>query len=176
MKQNSAVRAHPPEQQPAGPGGTVESTFTLNADRIDEAYPKEAIVVRPDATIRDVLSLLQQRKRGEALISDGETLLGIFTERDALKQMASGTALEVPIAQVMARSPVTVSPKETVGDAVRKMARGGYRHLPLVDDAGRPTGVVSVSGILHYLVAHFPHVVYNLPPSPHHRIQSKEGA
>ena len=154
----------------------MESTFTINADPIDEAYPKEAIIVRPDATIREVLLVLQQQKRGEVLISDGDTLLGIFTERDALKQMVSGTALDVPIAQVMARSPVTVSPRETVGDAVRKMARGGYRHLPLVDDAGHPTGVVSVSGILHYLVAHFPHVVYNLPPSPHHRTRSKEGA
>ena len=154
----------------------MESTFTLNADPIDEAYPTEAIVVRPDATVREVLLLLQERKRGEVLVSDGGTLLGIFTERDALRHMASGASLDGPVSRVMASEPVTVTLRETVGDAVRKMANGGYRHLPVVDEEGRPTGVVGVSGILHYLVAHFPRVVYNLPPTPHHRTRDKEGA
>ena len=46
------------------------------------------------------------------------------------------------------------------------MAEGGYRHLPIVDDAGQPKGVVAVHGIVHYLVDHFPETVYNLPPNP----------
>ena len=46
------------------------------------------------------------------------------------------------------------------------MAEGGYRHLPMVDKARKPTGVVAVHGIVHYLVDHFPETVYNLPPDP----------
>jgi hypothetical protein len=56
------------------------------------------------------------------------------------------------------------------------MSFGGYRRLPIVDDKGRPTGLLKVPGILHYLVEHFPNVVYNLPPTPHHSTQEREGA
>ena len=38
------------------------------------------------------------------------------------------------------------------------------------------TGVLKVSGILHYLVEHFPKVVYTLPPEPHHKTAAREGA
>ena len=44
------------------------------------------------------------------------------------------------------------------------MAEGGYRHLPIVDQDQKPTGVLAVHGIVHYLVDHFPETVYNLPP------------
>ena len=47
------------------------------------------------------------------------------------------------------------------------MEKGGYRNLPVVDDAGRPVGILSVMRIVHYLVEHFPVAVYNLPPNPH---------
>jgi hypothetical protein len=56
------------------------------------------------------------------------------------------------------------------------MSKGGYRRLPIVDEAGKPTGILRVKGILRYLVEHFPAVVYNLPPEPHQTTQQREGA
>ena len=56
------------------------------------------------------------------------------------------------------------------------MAHGGYRRLPIVDDQGRPTGIIKVEGIMHYLVEHFPSTVYNLPPNPSVVQQEREGA
>ena len=76
----------------------------------------------------------------------------------------------------MVPDPVTLSDRDTVGQAIAKMAYGGYRRLPIVDGEGRPQGLVKTSGILHYLVEHFPSVVYNLPPTPHHTPQQREGA
>ena len=46
------------------------------------------------------------------------------------------------------------------------MEDGGYRHLPVVDDSGRPVGVLSVKRIVHYLVEHFPSTIHNQPPDP----------
>jgi branched-chain amino acid transport system substrate-binding protein len=48
--------------------------------------------------------------------------------------------------------------------------------LPIVDELGRPTGILTVQGIMHYLVEHFPAAIYNLPPVPHHSFQQREGA
>ena len=80
------------------------------------------------------------------------------------------------VEQVMTREPQTLSSDNTVGKAISKMSFGGYRRLPIVDNEGHPQGILKVSSILHYLVEHFPEVVYNLPPKPHHNTQEREGA
>jgi CBS domain-containing protein len=76
----------------------------------------------------------------------------------------------------MSSPPATISAAATVAEAIRTMAEGGYRHLPMVDSAGRPTGVVAVHGIVHFLVDHFPATVYNLPPNPNTSTKEREGA
>jgi CBS domain-containing protein len=66
----------------------------------------------------------------------------------------------------MTPNPTIVHPKDSVAFALKRMEEGGYRHLPVVDEAGQPVGVLSVKRIVHYLVEHFPATVYNLPPDP----------
>ncbi|MFV1968034.1 MAG: CBS domain-containing protein, partial [Pirellulaceae bacterium] len=114
--------------------------------------------------------------RGSCQVCRDGILVGVFTERDALRLICRGDSLEVPLKQVMSSDPVVLSATDTVGDAIAKMSHGGFRHLPIVDLEGRPLGVLKVSGILHYMVEHFPNVVYNLPPAPHHATQHREGA
>jgi CBS-domain-containing membrane protein len=55
------------------------------------------------------------------------------------------------------------------------MKSGGHRHLPVVDETGRPVGMVSAKGVVHYLVEHYPAAVYNQPP-PGQVPDSPEGA
>lgn len=107
---------------------------------------------------------------------EGVELIGIFTERDALRLMATGADLNQPIRNVMSSPPATIPHDATVGKAIRAMAEGGYRHLPIVDAKQEPTGVVAVHGIVHYLVDHFPETVYNLPPDPKRSPRDREGA
>ncbi len=73
----------------------------------------------------------------------------------------------------MVANPVTLTANETIAVAVQQMSKGGYRRLPIVDRQGKPTGVVQVSGIVHYLVEHFPKTVYNLPPVAHPVMQQR---
>jgi predicted transcriptional regulator len=80
------------------------------------------------------------------------------------------------VADVMIRNPVTLRKSDTVGRAIGLMSAGGFRRLPIVDEQGQIQGVLKVSGILHYLVEHFPKVVYTLPPEPHHKTVTREGA
>ncbi len=106
---------------------------------------------------------------------DGK-LLGIFTERDALRLLADGAALNMPVASVMVKNPVTLRSTDTVAHAIALMSAGGFRRLPIVAGNGQILGVLKVSNILRYLVEHFPKVVYTLPPEPHHRPSQREGA
>ena len=110
------------------------------------------------------------------LVCDGDELVGIFTERDALEIMATESDLDSPVEQVMSTGVTSLPPDASVSVAVRNMAFQGYRRLPVLDEQGRPIGVCAASGILRYLVDHFPEVVYTLPPEPHQTPQQREGA
>ena len=90
--------------------------------------------------------------------------------------LAVGKPLSVPLGEVMTPDPVTVHCKQAIGAAIQHMEEGGYRHLPVVDEMGRPVGILSVKRIVHYLVEHFPGHVYNLPPDPGVVQQEREGA
>ncbi len=153
--------------------------FELNMDseRVEHLDMLPALRAAPETLVREVFELLQAQNRSTVVVCDtAGVLVGIFTERDALKMMATGASLQVPVSGVMTQHPVVLSPRESVAAAVSKMSRGGYRRLPVVDAEGRPVGIVSVKRILRYLVEHFPAAIYTLPPSPDGVPKDREGA
>lgn len=154
----------------------MDFQLNLDSETVEHAHPAVPVCVDGLTTIREVFAQLKQDMRGAVLICRDGVLEGIFTERDALRLMAEEANLDGPIESVMVKSPVTLSNSDTVGKAIAMMSEGGYRRLPIVDAENRPVGIVKVSGILHYLVEHFPKVIYNLPPTPHHTTQRREGA
>jgi len=153
----------------------VNFQLNLNTETVDRAQPVAPLCVEPTTTVRKVLERLKENT-GCALVCENDKLVGIFTERDALKVMASGIDLDTPVSERMSSEPVSLAADATVGQAIAKMSFGGYRRLPIVDGEGKALGLLKVSGILHYLVEHFPDLVYNLPPTPHHNTQQREGA
>ena len=150
--------------------------MNLEAELISEAHPVEPLSVIPDTPVREVLALMKAQKTGSVIICRDGKLAGIFTERDALNLMAKDASLDVPISEIMISAPSTLSANDTVGTAVKIMSKGGYRRLPVVDGEGRPVTFVKVSGIVRYLIEHFPQTVYNLPPEPDQAMQTREGA
>ncbi len=120
---------------------------------------------------------MKEGRQGSALVTDTENrLLGIFTERDALKILAAGGEMNVAIESAMTKQPKTVQDNDSLAQAIKLMASGGYRRLPVLDDTGAVAGILKVSHVLRYVVEHVPGIVYNLPPTPHHTTQNREGA
>jgi CBS domain-containing protein len=154
----------------------VDFQLSLDREGVGSAYPDQPLAATITDSVSQVMQLLRAQRTGAMLICEGEKLVGIFTERDALKLMAGGADLSAPVGQVMSREPATIPSNATVGQAIGVMSEGGYRHLPIVEDSGKPTGVVAVHGIVHYLVDHFPETVYNLPPDPKAAPREREGA
>jgi CBS domain-containing protein len=155
---------------------TVDFQLSLDSEGVGSAYPDQPLAAKAGDSVGSVLQLLRAQRTGAALICDGARLVGIITERDALKLMARGADMSTPARDVMSSNPATLPANATVGEAIRVMSEGGYRHLPVVDNAGEPKGVVAVHGIVRYLVDHFPETVYNLPPDPKAMPREREGA
>lgn len=154
----------------------MDFQLNLSTETVAETHPGKPLSVSPQATIGEVFDLLQRQRTGSVLICREGVLVGIFTERDALKLMAGECDYQAPIAAVMTPRPVTVHLRETVSSAINRMASGGYRRLPMVNDMGKPIGIVKVSGILRYLVEHFPRAIYTLPPEPKRALSERDGA
>jgi CBS domain-containing protein len=154
----------------------VDFQLNLSSETVEHSFPSEPLCVPPETTVRSALQKMRQQNEAAVLVCRDRTLVGIFTERDALKMMAKGANFDLPISDVMIRDPVSLPRRGSVAAAIAKMAQGGYRRLPIVNDQGHPQGLLKVENILHYLVEHFPSVIYNLPPEPHHATQSREGA
>ncbi len=106
---------------------------------------QKLVVADDDATVREAARLMAENAVGAVMIIEGNTLVGIFTERDlATRVVAPGLDPDrVRLAEVMTRDPDTIRPDETARDALEKMQRCGYRHLPVVN-VGTIVGMVSV--------------------------------
>jgi CBS domain-containing protein len=139
----------------------------LKIDSVSRLEPAPPLWVSPTQTVAEAVAAMRREGVGCVLVCADERVLGIFTERDLMRRvLAAGKPLTVPVADCMTPNPVAVHPKEPISAAVRHMEEGGYRHLPVIDELGRPLGVLSVKRIVRYLVEHFPSTVYNLPPDP----------
>jgi CBS domain-containing protein len=139
---------------------------------------KPAICVPPGTSIRSAIERMQHSGVGCVLVEDDAKLIGIFTERDVLTRVV-GAAIDVdrtPVAAIMTPDPEALSPDDRVTYALNRMSVGGFRHIPLVDERGRPVGVVSMRNVVDYIVDLFGGAVLNLPPEPGNIARAREGA
>jgi CBS domain-containing protein len=154
----------------------VSFQLNLNTESVADCHPAEPLCLAPTATVAEAMQKMKDDNRGMVLVCENEAVIGIFTERDALRMMAAAESFDVPLRDRMTGDPVVLTTDDKVGQAITLMAKGGYRRLPIVDGKGRATGIIKVEGIMHYLVEHFPASIYNLPPEPHHTTREREGA
>lgn len=116
--------------------------------------PVALISVPPDATIREVVLVLAERRIGAVVVqsADGD-LLGILSERDVVRSLAANgeATLDLPASQLMTRAPTTATPATTVFEAEILMTDGRFRHLPIIDD-GKLIGVVSIGDVVKTVI------------------------
>jgi CBS domain-containing protein len=132
------------------PASGVEAD--LLRDRIERLWPKTPSTVSPNTPVGDVLKKMVDETIGCVMVVEGDKLVGIFSERDALMKLNTDAAkfMSRPISQFMTPSPVTLETSDKIAFALQKMNVGGYRHIPILF-AGKLAGVISIRDILRYL-------------------------
>jgi CBS domain-containing protein len=155
----------------------LELSRNLKVDSISRLEPSPPHSIDITATAEEAVAVMRAQHVGCLLVTDSGKTVGIFTERDLLRRvLARSLPLDTPMGVCMTANPVTVSPKDPVRTAIHRMEDGGYRHLPVVDEDGRPVGILSARRVVHYLVEHFPALVFNLPPDLDQYPESADGA
>jgi CBS domain-containing protein len=109
--------------------------------------------VGPDTLVTECVRIMSTKKIGALIVMDGEKLVGIFTERDALnKVLAAGLEpSRTKVSDVMTKDPYSIPPTTTVGEAMELVTKRRFRHLPIVKN-GKVLAVISSGDLTHWLV------------------------
>jgi len=109
--------------------------------------------VGPDVSVTECVRTMTSEKLGALIIMDGQRLIGIFTERDAMnKVLAAGRdPLNTKVSEVMTKNPYSIPPTTTVGEAMTIVTNRRFRHLPIVEN-GKVLAVISSGDLTHWMM------------------------
>lgn len=141
------------------PSPEDEFTAHLVSDHLGDVEVPDAPICAPSDPLALAIHLMQRQETGSVLVYDEGELVGILTERDVLLKAAEAKAdlNALTVMQIMTPDPVILYADDSLAVALHKMSVGGFRHIPLVEDAGPPK-VVSVRHLLRHVMP-FMHAV-----------------
>jgi CBS domain-containing protein len=106
------------------------------------------LTVAPEDTLGEVAERMNRENVGAVIVKDYGRLIGILTERDMLRAMASRVhTSDARVRQWMTPDPITASPDMDLEEAAQVMLDNGFRHLPVVEGS-TVLGVVSLRRVL----------------------------
>ena len=120
--------------------------------KVRDVPPRRLLSVEPQTSLAEVAKLMRQEDADSAVVMSGSRLLGIITERDMVRAVADGLNAQQATADVvMSADPATATGDEEVAVVAVKMMRLGIRHLPVVDQRGKPVGLISARDLVSLL-------------------------
>jgi CBS domain-containing protein len=113
---------------------------------------KEVLTVGPGATVFEAIKSMVESNVGSIIVAEGETIHGIFTERDYLRRIVleDRTSKNTKVADVMTSKLICVDPNHPIEDCMALMTQQRIRHLPVLD-RGKLVGIVSIGDLVKFL-------------------------
>jgi CBS domain-containing protein len=107
------------------------------------------VTIGPRDSVRAATVLMNEHGVGSVLVTEGDRLVGMFTERDVLRRVVaeSRSPDRTSVADVMTRDVFCCRPDTPLEDVAESMRLRRIRHLPVVGDDGRIRGIVSIGDI-----------------------------
>lgn len=116
----------------------------LQAEQVGNLDLADFVEVKSGTAVADVVAAMRQGRHNVSLVTQNSKLVGIFTNRDALRRVATHPELlTVPVDEVMTANPITVLPTATAAEAMRVMDDNHFRNLPAVHADGRIVGNIT---------------------------------
>ncbi|MSR78496.1 MAG: CBS domain-containing protein [Candidatus Omnitrophica bacterium] len=114
---------------------------------------EDLLVANVTDTIQKVIKIFRKAKKNCVLVYEQKHLVGILSNRDILKKVAGKykDLSKVHVGAVMTSVPEFVKASDPIAYVINKMAMGGFRHLPVLNEDGTPISIVTVQDVLSYL-------------------------
>ncbi|KRF15313.1 histidine kinase [Nocardioides sp. Soil797] len=110
---------------------------------------QDVVTIRPEATVRDLITKLAQHNVGALIVStDGSSVDGIVSERDVVRHILDDEAmLKSPVSSIMTTQVQTCEGTAAVTELMQVMTDHRIRHVPVLTD-GTLTGIISIGDVV----------------------------
>jgi IMP dehydrogenase len=128
---------------------------TTTVAQILSAKPNKGIFsIAPDASVFDAVRQMEQRNVGALVVTDGDTVVGIVSERDYARKVVllDRASRETAVHEIMSSPVMYVRLTQTVDECMALMTDRRLRHLPVMQD-GKLLGVVSIGDLVKQVIA-----------------------
>ncbi len=137
----------------------------------DEGLTTTVCTVPPDASVDEAASVMTSQGVGDVIVVRDGIPIGIVTDRDlVVRVLAAGRlAGDIQVREVMSQPLVTVTRNEDVSAALALMKSHGIRRLPIVDEEGRLTSILTMDDIQLLGLSDQPELVHVLRQQLRHQ-------
>lgn len=115
--------------------------------RVSDIARRAPVTIAPTASIRQAAQAMSDERISAILVTDADRLVGILTDRDLRRVVATATDGEQPVSTQMTADPITVSGDALAFEVLMGMTQRRIHHLPVVD-GGRPVGMVTAGDLM----------------------------
>jgi CBS domain-containing protein len=137
--------------------------------KISEIMTKAAVADAADDTLAEAAAKMWTQQTGSLLVMEGDRMVGIVTERDLLKAVATGQdPNKIALKDVMTTEVITIGPQTRLKEAAKLMATKWIRHLPVVEGE-KVVGIISQRDLTGMLAE-----ALNEPEALHTLLESSE--
>ncbi len=139
---------HPPPQK----GRQMEITTPISAILNDKG--SHVWSIRPDATVFEAISLMAEKNIGALAVLEGDRLVGTISERDYTRKVVllGRASQHTPVADIMDRELVMVTPRDSIQEAMRLMTVRRRRHLPVMKGDAL-VGMLSIGDVVNWTIS-----------------------
>jgi CBS domain-containing protein len=118
-----------------------------------EGKGTSVVSISPNTSVKDAVAMLSEKRIGAVPVIEGNQVLGIFSERDVVHNLAKDGAamLTRKVSDVMTAPALTVAPDSAILAGLSMMTRRRIRHLPVVE-GGVVIGFVSIGDLVKYRI------------------------
>jgi CBS domain-containing protein len=120
----------------------------MMVNSVREAMTEDPRSIGPSASVVEAARLMRDEHVGSLPITDGDTLVGMITDRDITTRVVAEAAdlATSSVGDVYSQDLISVEPDKDLEEALTLMARHQVRRLPVVED-GRLVGIVAQADI-----------------------------
>jgi len=120
--------------------------------RVSEVMTPNIISVEPSVSVADVAEVMDKHGIGSVLVRSNERIVGIITERDIIMRCVAKIRDRLPsnvrAEEIMTKDLITISGDADIFEAAKMMSEYDIRRLIVVDNSGKPIGIISMKDIL----------------------------
>lgn len=107
------------------------------------------VTIDTGATVSQAAQLLSEKRIGAVVVVNGETPLGIFSERDIVRELGrrGEGCLKDSVDDLMTRAMISCTPEESADQVLTKMTDGRFRHMPVME-GDKMIGLISIGDVV----------------------------